>query len=88
MAISDGRQEQSLELPRQSIGRKQPVERRHPPPYLDLETVVPLARADLQRLVAGQAVVTPFWLAIGALCAAALLVRKRFSSRVEGEWTR
>ena len=47
-----------------------------------------LARADLQRLVAGQPVVTPFWLAIGALCAAALLVRKRFSSKVEGEWTR
>ena len=48
MAMSDARQGQRLNLPREGIGRQQPVERRHPPPCLDLEPF------DLRRRVRAQ----------------------------------
>ena len=48
MAMSDAREGQRLNLPREGIGRQQPVERRHPPPRLDLQTF------DLRRRVRAQ----------------------------------
>ena len=48
MAMSDAREGQRLNLPREGIGRQQPVERRHPPPRFDLETF------DLRRRVRAQ----------------------------------
>ena len=46
--MSDAREGQRLNLPREGIGRQQPVERRHPPPRLDLQTF------DLRRRVRAQ----------------------------------
>ncbi len=48
MAMSDARQGQRLNLPREGIGRQQPVERRHPPPCLDLQPF------DLRRRIRAQ----------------------------------